>query len=206
MSESSSDSSSLASVIRDQALVKPGDLHTLTLLHEKFWARSMAHDETEWRNAQSKSGVQHHDEDGNEHEDENEGNKMEADDGDDDDDGDDGNDDDDDNDDDIPGCYLLNIGFRQLWIRSDYIRVFNAIQDYYSWYAKPRAITPSIVLTGQPGIGEFFSVASSASTQTRWQREKFLDFLRSSSLPGGNETIPLVPPRETLPFCEGGRV
>ena len=58
----------------------------------------------------------------------------------------------------IPGCYMLDIGidglrFSKLWIRAEYIRVFNSLKTYYDtpvfqyW-------APCVVVTGQPGIGE----------------------------------------------------
>jgi hypothetical protein len=45
----------------------------------------------------------------------------------------------------------------RLWIRKDYIRIYDECKDYYdrppSGVPKPR----SVVITGQPGIGECIS-------------------------------------------------
>ena len=58
----------------------------------------------------------------------------------------------------IPGCYMLDIDLKgfpypKIWIRADYIRVFNYLQVVYD---RPRLhdIAPAVVITGQPGIGE----------------------------------------------------
>lgn len=58
------------------------------------------------------------------------------------------------------GCYALNIdidipGFlTSLWIRADYIRIYDFIQDYE---LKSAHKYRGAVLTGQPGSGEFVS-------------------------------------------------
>jgi hypothetical protein len=58
----------------------------------------------------------------------------------------------------IPGCYMLDIGidgipFSKIWIRAEYIRIFNALSAYYNTpFLQPQA--PAVVITGQPGIGE----------------------------------------------------
>ena len=61
----------------------------------------------------------------------------------------------------IPGCAILNIGiddfpFQKIWIRADYIRVYNYLE---SREVPPAGINnhlaPGAVVTGQPGIGEF---------------------------------------------------
>jgi len=58
----------------------------------------------------------------------------------------------------IPGCYVLDLGiaglpFAKIWIRAEYIRIFNYLQAYYD---RPRMnnLAPAVVITGQPGIGE----------------------------------------------------
>jgi hypothetical protein len=64
-----------------------------------------------------------------------------------------------DSDDDIiPGCYVLDIDineieFPKIWIRAEYIRVFDSLYAYYNTtLSLPRA--PAAVVTGQPGIGK----------------------------------------------------
>jgi hypothetical protein len=58
-----------------------------------------------------------------------------------------------------PGCYVLNIDIEglvpsRLWIRSDYIRIYDALHDYYEEELDLDDRAPSAVITGQPGIGE----------------------------------------------------
>ncbi len=75
------------------------------------------------------------------------------------------------------GCYLLNIGINDLphskiWIRSDYIQIYDYCRDYYeSCLSVPsRKVTPSVVITGQPGVGKpSFRVGN---FRLIWQREK----------------------------------
>ena len=56
-----------------------------------------------------------------------------------------------------PGCYILDLGghygFRcsKLWIRQDYIKIYDHCERTYE-AAKKTA--PSVLITGQPGIGE----------------------------------------------------
>jgi hypothetical protein len=66
----------------------------------------------------------------------------------------------------IPGCYVLDLGIpgllcSSIWIRADYIRVYDYFQTFYNKYNKPMTRVPSAVLTGQPGIGESSCITSS---------------------------------------------
>ena len=66
----------------------------------------------------------------------------------------------------IPGCYMLDIGiegFRisKMWIRAEYIRIFNYIEDFFKQPGIPSGSSPCAVITGQPGIGAFSLVVSS---------------------------------------------
>ena len=56
----------------------------------------------------------------------------------------------------IPGCYPFSVGIEDItvWIRADYICVYEALEDYYKKAMKQSGRTPSAVVTGQPGIGE----------------------------------------------------
>ena len=59
----------------------------------------------------------------------------------------------------IPGCAILDIGienlpFQKIWIRADYIRVYNFLEDFEAPQATNN-VAPGAVITGQPGIGEF---------------------------------------------------
>jgi hypothetical protein len=57
-----------------------------------------------------------------------------------------------------PGCFVLDFGIEhyhpsKLWVRQDYIRMYNYCQDYAPAVKAPRPC--SVVITGQPGIGWF---------------------------------------------------
>ena len=59
------------------------------------------------------------------------------------------------------GCYVLDVSLlidRKMWIRSDYIRIYNALEVHYKKNPAPSYRAPSAVVTGQPGIGQFQSV------------------------------------------------
>ena len=58
-----------------------------------------------------------------------------------------------------PRCYVLDIGIRgveveKIWVRADYIRIFKYAEKFYS-KRLPASKSPCLVITGQPGIGEF---------------------------------------------------
>jgi hypothetical protein len=62
-----------------------------------------------------------------------------------------------------PGCYVLDIGVdtigcsQQIWIRQDYIRIYEHCERYYLKVANIKSPRPpSVVITGQPGIGKCF--------------------------------------------------
>lgn len=68
---------------------------------------------------------------------------------------------DDDNDDIIPGCYVLDIDndalkIKRIWIRAEYIRIYDHLVEYYNQKTSQvsEKISPSVVITGQPGIGK----------------------------------------------------
>lgn len=59
----------------------------------------------------------------------------------------------------IKGCYSLEIGIKRLripkvWIRAEYIRIYNALEAYYQKRPSITNQAPAAVITGQPGIGE----------------------------------------------------
>jgi hypothetical protein len=68
----------------------------------------------------------------------------------------------DEDDDIVPGCYPFSVGIENItvWIRPDYIRVYEALQDYYEKATKQSGRTPSAVVTGQPGNGESYFAPS----------------------------------------------
>jgi hypothetical protein len=124
-------------------------------LHAKFWGKSMDDEEEEWRKTQppipsTGSELQHEDQDIDDRMDE----------------GADESDGTDRDDDVIPGCYMLHLGIdgldiSDIWIRAEYIRIFDYIEAFFN---KPRnrpVRAPSVVITGQPGIGAFSLVIPS---------------------------------------------
>jgi len=124
---------------------------SLALFHAKFWGKGMAIEEEEWSSTQPPVADIGSELKGTELDGERPIGKAV-----------DGKTDGDrtdlDSDDIIAGCYMLDIGiddfpFPKIWVRADYIRIFDYLQAYYDW---PRAhdIAPAVVITGQPGIGE----------------------------------------------------
>ena len=62
-----------------------------------------------------------------------------------------------------PHCYPEDIGIQgieeKIWIRADYIRIFEYAQKFYAEsLSNPQPLSPCLVITGQPGIGEFADV------------------------------------------------
>ena len=60
------------------------------------------------------------------------------------------------------GCYPLDFGIMsltrsQLWIRKDYILIYNCCEEIYNYVKHDKSgIAPSVVITGQPRIGKSF--------------------------------------------------
>jgi hypothetical protein len=84
----------------------------LTVLHAKFWGKSMAIEEQEWRSVQWGDPARARDQDQDE---------------------DDPMDEHLDEDDDIiPGCYPLDLGINvpKIWIRADYIRIYDFLEAH----------------------------------------------------------------------------
>ena len=56
-------------------------------------------------------------------------------------------------------CYVLDIGIRgvedKIWVRADYIRMVEFAEKFYE-ESLPEPLSPCLVITGQPGIGELF--------------------------------------------------
>ena len=61
----------------------------------------------------------------------------------------------------IPGCYVLDSGIRgaegKIGVRADYIRIFRFAEKFYTKHVS-NSLSPCLVITGQPGIGELFDV------------------------------------------------
>jgi hypothetical protein len=57
-----------------------------------------------------------------------------------------------------PRCYVLDIGIRgledKIWVRAEYIKMFEYAEKFYAEIL-PKPMSPCLVITGQPGIGEF---------------------------------------------------
>jgi hypothetical protein len=60
----------------------------------------------------------------------------------------------------IPGCYLLDITIenlfsKKIWIRADYIRIYDFVETYFKKKRFDMFTAPAVVVTGHPGVGEF---------------------------------------------------
>ena len=57
-----------------------------------------------------------------------------------------------------PHCYVLEIDIPgvedKIWVRADYIRMFEYAEGFYD-KSLPSPLSPCLVITGQPGVGEF---------------------------------------------------
>ena len=104
--------------------------HTLARLHAKFWGEGMAEEKRRWFDDQQIPPFSNMD--------------YESDIG--------------------PGCYILNIdmegGCSKLWVRSEYIRMYDFCNEIYNRPRYPDEMTPLVVITGQPGIGQCFAASS----------------------------------------------
>jgi hypothetical protein len=168
----------------------------LAQFHAKFWGLSMAGEEQDWRDTHPPIPVAggelgygdgQVDEDGDENMDESERTIL---------------------DDIIPGCYILDLGiedleYSRIWIRADYIRVYNYLEIHYNDCADRRSRAPGAILTGQPGIGEFVSIPYSRHSNESLARQECLDLLCLTPTPWGKETSYLVP--RTILFFVCGR-
>ncbi|KAI9434189.1 hypothetical protein H4582DRAFT_1856074 [Lactarius indigo] len=61
-----------------------------------------------------------------------------------------------------PGCYILDLGIpdirrSRLWVRKEYIRLYGYCNKYLESH-RDDDIAPSVVITGQPGIGKSYWV------------------------------------------------
>ncbi|KAF8337726.1 hypothetical protein F5887DRAFT_531087 [Amanita rubescens] len=135
--------SNFTSVVRFAPLgqwPKIDDDQPFAKLHAKFWGISMLHEEQEWRNSQQPIPAVGDELETEDHMDMN----FDADDVD---------------ADVIPGCYVLNIGIKglersKIWIRADYIRVYNYLETINDGISKAEGVAPGAIITGQPGIGK----------------------------------------------------
>src|SRR5260370_32085777 len=65
-----------------------------------------------------------------------------------------------------PGCYVLDIGidnlrFQKIWIRSDYIRLYDHCDYRYRLSFGLNRRSSCVFITGQPGIGRpFFALST----------------------------------------------
>ncbi|EDR05961.1 uncharacterized protein LACBIDRAFT_329135 [Laccaria bicolor S238N-H82] len=147
--------SAFASVVKIPSYMQPWPIlekdEPFAMLHAKFWDKSMVVEEQRWLKAQQASpatGSEYglRDQEGEERMDAvdnetmDEATTMDP------------------EDDIISGCYMLDIDIDELeltslWIRAEYIRVFNLVNAYYD---KPTSVrrAPCVVVTGQPGIGK----------------------------------------------------
>ena len=57
----------------------------------------------------------------------------------------------------IEGCYSLSIGiesfaFPRIWIRAEYIRIYDALEARYKKSSYPY-LASAVIISGQPGVG-----------------------------------------------------
>jgi hypothetical protein len=135
--------------------------HALAQLHTKFWGKSMAEEEQQWLATEAipapipaTRGELGDDlmDDGDERMDEGD---LE--------DGEERTNVTDLEDDFTAGCYFLDIGIEniqneKLWIRAEYIRMYDYVEAHYKHPGSPKDRPPAVVITGQPGIGKFPAV------------------------------------------------
>jgi len=118
--------------------------------HAKFWGKSMADDEREWRNLTTLPSDHSGDDISMDYEYGDTGVT-------------DADMDVDVSDEFIPGCYELDISpnpvsdVETIWIRADYVRVYNYTESKYDLCYKRRR-AQGVVITGQPGGGECVSL------------------------------------------------
>jgi hypothetical protein len=114
------------------------DYKPLSQLHAKFWRKDTTEEEQEWRRLNPGVQTGGPGNDCTEH-------------------------------DIVQGCYALDLGIEHLerskvWIRHDYIRVYSYCNDHYDTVKSlVSGIPPSVVITGQAGLGEpLHSITSSS--------------------------------------------
>jgi len=60
------------------------------------------------------------------------------------------------------GCFSLELGIpglriSKLWVRKDYLRIYDHCHEHCEEVRKAEHLSPSAIITGQPGVGECFS-------------------------------------------------
>jgi len=60
------------------------------------------------------------------------------------------------------GCFSLELGIpglriSKLWVRKDYLRIYDHCNEHCEKVRKAEHLSPSAIITGQPGVGECFS-------------------------------------------------
>ena len=65
---------------------------------------------------------------------------------------------------DMNGCFVLDFPFlfqdlgletQKILVRKDYVRIYDAFEEWEAYTSSPDDIAPSVVVTGQPGIGMY---------------------------------------------------
>lgn len=103
-------------------------LSPLTKLHDKFWRKNIDEDRSKWEKEEGGGGAPM----------EVEGSDV------------------------GPGCFVLDLGiesFRisRLWVHKDYIRLYDGCNTHFNEISNMNVPPPSVVITGQLGIGTCFS-------------------------------------------------
>jgi hypothetical protein len=85
-----------------------------------------------------------------------------------------------------PDCFMLNLDINfspsKLWVRQDYIRIYDYCKKRHASGPLTTGRQRSVVLTGQPGVGEFLSSAADVfSNNCFLKRQDILADLRHPS-------------------------
>jgi hypothetical protein len=75
------------------------------------------------------------------------------------------------------GCYGLDLGTEDLrcskmWVRKDYIRIYDFCSRQVKEASSTPDLAPSVVITGQPGVGVFLSSVAACALSNNPLREK----------------------------------
>ena len=81
-----------------------------------------------------------------------------------------------DNDDVGPECCVLDLetpkpGFSKLWVRKEFFRMYDQCKDHFEAHHAADQ-SPSVIVTGQPGIGKIFSLPSLRSPSLKYAARK----------------------------------
>ena len=135
-------------------LQKQDDKTDVSQLHAKYWGVSINQDESEWVDAHGE--LAENDPDGSEV---------------------------------VWGCFALKFlpsdgclaPMKDIWVRKDYLRIYDGCDNHCQrCWGDRRLLSPTAIITGQPGVGEcFFSMSSESfrSQTLSYKQAKVIGFL-----------------------------